>query len=162
MLPIRHRRRAFDGPRSWAESYPLSALHYVRDVWNRVREPRHLKAIFFAYYLVAILAGTVTLLKPPSSVSGELGGFLTIVWSVFFLIGGTSAAVSVFPGWWWLERIGCWSTILGILIYASVVTALHFSQPGSRLTQLTLIALASGLFAIRLLMIRGYSFEPRG
>ncbi len=51
---------------------------------------------------------------------------------------------------------------VGAGIYFYVVLSLHISQSGSRLTQMGWIALGALLFVVRWLLIRKYSFEPRG
>lgn len=134
----------------------------IRRLWGRITEPRHMKAAFAVLYVVTILTGVVTLLVPPMSIAGELGQPLTVAWSVFLLLGGFGGVLTVFPGWWFAERMSIVLVWLGLAIYAIVVLALHFQSPGSHLTQLGMIVLAAGLGYIRWLMIRRYSFEPRG
>lgn len=121
-----------------------------------------MKAAYAVLYAVTIGTGIVTLLVPPMSIAGELGPQLTVVWSVFWLLGGFGGLLTVFPGWWWAERLSIVLVWAGLGIYAVVVLSLHFQASGSRLTQLGMILLAAGLGYIRWLGIRKYSFEPRG
>ncbi|HXH34318.1 MAG TPA: hypothetical protein VNJ54_07895 [Plantibacter sp.] len=137
----------------------MSKLHAL---WQRIREPRIIKTMYLTYYVVAVWVGVVTLINPPNSISGEIGGFLTLVWSLFFLIGGAMGVGAVLPGWWWLERLGIFAILTGILIYSGVVLALHFMSEGSRLTQFGVLIFATGTVVPRLPMIWRYSFEPRG
>ena len=134
----------------------------IRRLWAAISEPRHMKIAYAVLYGVTLLTGVATLLVPPTSIAGELGQPLTVAWSVFLMLGGFGGLVTVFPGWWWAERLSIVLVWLGLGIYAMVVTALHFQSSGSRLTQLGMILLASGLGYVRWLMIRKYSFEPRG
>ncbi len=134
----------------------------MKAIWSSIREPRVLKTIYFGVYAITLLTGIGTLLSPPTSISGELGPILTVIWSVAFIIGGTGGMLVIFPGWWWAERlVGVGFPLAGIAIYAFVVATLHFTSSGSRLTQFGTLMLAAALFVVRWVQIRGYSFEPR-
>jgi|GEM_PF-2829137 hypothetical protein len=133
----------------------------ARRVWESITEPRHLKATYFVFYGVALLTGFVTLLRPPQSIEGALGGPLTAVWAGFVIMGAFGGLLTVFPGWWFAERLSIVMIWLGAAIYFIVVLSLQLSQSGSRLTQMGWIALGAGLFFVRWLLIRKYTFEPR-
>jgi len=139
----------------------LAAGVRLRGLWESITEPRHMKAAFFVLYVVTIGTGFVTLLVPPTSIAGELGQPLSVTWAVFWLLGGFGGALTVFPGWWWAERLSIVLVWAGFGIYAFVVLSLHFTSSGSRLTQLGVIFIASGVGYVRWLMIRKYTFEPR-
>ena len=136
-------------------------MRAVQVAWQRITEPRHLKAAYAAIYLLVLATGVATLLSPPQSIEGQLGNVLTVIWSVFLIVGGFGGTLTVFPGWWWAERLSLILTLAGIGIYAVVVLSLHIISEGSRLTQLGMILLAGSVFAIRWMLIRRYSFEPR-
>lgn len=138
------------------------ALRRLHRAWLRITEPRHMKATYAGLYTITILTGIATLLVPPTSISGELGEPLTVAWSVFLIMGGFGGLLTVFPGWWWAERLSIVLVWAGLGIYGIVVISLHFSSSGSRLTQLGMICLAAGVGYVRWLQIRKYSFEPRG
>lgn len=138
-----------------------AGIAWVRRMWQGVTEPRHLKVFYLGIYMVAFLTGVVTLLWPPNSIEGALGAALTVTWSVFFLAGGMGGMISVLPGWWWAERLSIGLCVTGIGIYGTVVLSLHVTGTGSRLTQLGMIALASGVFLVRWLLIRKFTFEPQ-
>lgn len=121
-----------------------------------------MKAAYAVLYVITIGTGIATLLVPPTSISGELGAPLTVAWSVFLIMGGFGGLLTVFPGWWWAERLSICLVWTGLGIYTLVVLSLHFTSSGSRLTQLGVLLLASGLGYVRWLTIRKYSFEPRG
>lgn len=127
-------------------------------LWGTVREPRHLKAVYLAYYTVTLLTGLLTLLMPPRMIETSIGLALTVGFSGFLIAGGLFGALAVLPGWWWLERLGCVAALCGLGMFCTVV----FASTSSALAALNGVAvLASGLFVIRLLSIRRYSFEPR-
>ena len=133
----------------------------LRRLWESITEPRHMKVTYAAIYALVLATGIATLLGPPRSIEGELGSVLTVIWSVFLIVGGTAGALTVLPGWWWAERLSLILTMTGITIYGLVVLSLHLTQEGSRLTQLGMILLAMSVFAVRWMLIRHYSFEPR-
>jgi hypothetical protein len=137
------------------------SMHSIRKLWESVTEPRHIKATYACVYLLVLTTGIATLLGPPRSIEGQLGTVLTVLWSVFLVVGGTVGAVTVLPGWWWAERMGIILTSTGIGIYGLVVLTLHLTQEGSRLTQLGMILLAWSVLVVRWVLIRHYSFEPR-
>lgn len=134
----------------------------VRRAWESITEPRHLKLTYFLCYAVALYTGFATLLRPPQSIEGALGAPLTAVWAAFLIMGAFGGLLTVFPGWWFAERLSIAMIWVGAGIYFYVVLSLHLSQSGSRLTQLGWIAMGAALFLVRWLLIRKYSFEPRG
>ncbi|MFT4258040.1 hypothetical protein [Microbacterium sp.] len=133
----------------------------LRSLWDRVTEPRRLKALYAFLYAVATGTGVVTLLFPPQSVEGVLGRALVVVWSSLFIAGGVGGMSTVLNGRWKWERWSIGSILMGIGIYGAVVLSLHFTSSGSRLTQLGVLVLAAGLFVVKLELIRWYSFDPR-
>lgn len=133
----------------------------VKRAWESITEPRHLKATYFVFYVVALATGFATLVRPPQSIEGALGTPLTAVWAGFVIMGAFGGLLTVLPGWWFAERLSIVMIWLGAGIYFLVVLSLQLSQSGSRLTQMGWIALGAGLFFVRWLLIRKYTFEPR-
>ncbi|WP_221585540.1 hypothetical protein [Microbacterium sp. G2-8] len=133
----------------------------LRHVWESITEPRHITSAFFVVYLIVTYTGITTLVSPPRTVEGSLGDPLSTAWAILLIAGGVGGALAVLPGWWWAERLAIILTGAGIGIYGIVVLGRQLETSGSRLTQLGVIALAGALFAVRWLLIRGYSFEPR-
>lgn len=133
----------------------------VRRWWERVTEPRHVSVIYGGVYTIALLTGILTVLVPPVTIRGELGPVLTMMWAGLFVIGGAIGMCTVLNGWWAWERWGSILIITGIGIYGFVITTLHFTTEGSRLTQLGVLALAASVFVVRWTMIRGRTYGPR-
>lgn len=137
----------------------------MRALWERITEPRHMKVAYAVIYVATILIGLVTLVMPPQTIRGEVGPIITIVWASLFIVGGMAGLVTVFPGWWWAERLlGLGPVLLGLGIYLVVVIVLHaqaVETGGSRATQIGIILLAAAPFGLRFLVIREYSYEPR-
>lgn len=130
--------------------------------WERVTEPRHLKTVYAVAYLVAISLGLIALIAPPQSIRGELGPVLTVAWGIFALVGGLGGVLTVFPGWWFAERLSIVLIWLALGLYMLVVVILQFSgSEGNRWAQMTVFPLAALLFYVRWYLIRHYSFEPR-
>lgn len=140
-------------------------MRAIQAAWERITEPRNMKVAYLAIYLVTALIGVVTLVMPPQSIAGEIGPLITTVWASLFILGGTVGAVTVLPGWWWAERLLALAPVaIGLAIYAAVVVVLHLQSTdtgSSRMTQVGTIVLASAPFAIRFLVIREYSYDPR-
>lgn len=133
----------------------------LRRWWERITEPRFLSVIYGGVYTIGMLTGVATLLVPPTTISGQLGVPLTFAWSLFFIVGGVIGMVVVLPGWWAWERWACVFSLTAIGIYGFVISTLHFTAAGSRLTQIGVLALAAAVFAIRLVLIKGRSYGPR-
>lgn len=139
----------------------MRTFHRARAVWRSITEPRHLKLTYFVLYGIALWTGFVTMVRPPQSIEGALGAPLTSVWAGFVIMGAFGGILTVFPGWWWAERLSIVLIWAGAAIYFIVVLSLHVTGTGSRLTQMGFILLAVGLFFVRWLLIRKYTFEPR-
>ena len=137
------------------------ARESIAAFWERVTEPRHIKVVYVWVYTVAMLTGLATLLYPPQSIEGVLGRALMVAWSTLFLVGGFGGMVTILPGWWKWERWSISAVLMGIAIYGAVLLSLHFTQQGSRLTQMGVLLLASAVFVVKWMLIRFYSFEPR-
>lgn len=137
-------------------------MRTMRRLWESISEPRRLNVAYFYAYAVALYTGLVTLVFPPNSVEGVLGQVVSATWSILFIASGIGGMSTCLIGWWKWER---WSVVFGLSgvgIYAAVVIWLQvMSLGGFRFTQLGIIALASFVFTIRLLLIRGFTFDPR-
>lgn len=137
-------------------------MRFLAQAWERVREPRHLKVAYAVFYVVAITLGVIALLAPPQSISGELGPVLTVTWGILALVGGAGGLATVFPGWWFAERLSIVVIWCALGMYLLVVIVLQVSsESGARYAQMTIFVLAAGLFYVRWHEIREYSFEPR-
>ena len=142
---------------------PSRVSGWFRTWWLRVPMPRELSVAFTLLYAIAFCTGVATLLWPPMSLSREVGGpqimasvgALLVLGAVIAMLGGAREH-------WKLERIGLWLMAWALLIYATIVTVLHYTSEGSRLTQLGVISMALIAFLIRYLMIWRFTFRPRG
>lgn len=138
-------------------------VSWLQTWWLRVPAPREISVAFTIAYSLAFATGAATLLYPPITLSAEAAGpqaiasvgALLVVGAVLGMLGGA---------WehWKLERVGLWLMSGALVIYAAIIVGLHLSTQGSRLTQLGVISLALCLFLVRYLMIRRFTFRPRG
>ena len=142
----------------------MGVLVWARRLWERIAEPRHLKVAYAWIYMLTVGVGLVTLVKPPRTIEGPLGEAATTGWACAFILGGLLGLLTVFPGWWWAERLAIGLVLIGLAIYVTVVIVQHIEgleSGGSRLTQIGIILLAATPFLLRGLIIRGYTYEPR-
>lgn len=80
------------------------------------------------------------------------------------IAGAFGALLTVFPGWWWAERLSIWLIFGGIGIYFATVVSLQIEAHGdgsSRFTQMGIILFASMVLVIRLVLTKGWQYEPR-
>lgn len=139
----------------------LAATRWVRHTWHEIREPRNIKIVYWCAYWLSLVTGTLTLMWPPRTITGEIGDELTAVWSLLFIVGGAVGAGSVFGGWWRYERLALACIGGGLLVYLTVVCYLHITSEGSRVTQIGMILGFALLWVLRLTMIWAYNYEPR-
>jgi FtsH-binding integral membrane protein len=132
-------------------------IRLARTAWARVKEPRVLRVLFLLGYVVTLIMGVTTLSTPPAIVEGELGPILSAAASVFLIVGGVAGAATVLQGWWQVERHAVAAAMLGIVIFGLALIA-----SASTSTQLGALALGMLFFVLRLALIRGHDFEPRG
>lgn len=149
-------RRSSASGRSWSTRLARS----VRELVQGVREPRRVKAVYWCYYVAAACVGAATLIAPPRTVEGTLGPVFTTAMSLLLVIGGLVGAATVFGGWWRVERLGIWCALGATGIYTGVVTSLDAAAEVSREAHLGFVLISSGLFVVRLALIRGHDFEP--
>lgn len=123
-----------------------------------------MRPAYLAVYLVTLATGIATMLAPPRTIEGELGPVLTAIWASAFITGGLIGICTVLTPWWWLERLGIAIALLGgIGVFAYVTTALHLAAPpgDGRTTTIGVSLLAGGVFVVRWVSIRAYSYDPR-
>lgn len=149
--------------RAWLTVTPAVELaRAARRTWQRIAEPRVLRVVFLLGYVITFSIGVATLVNAPRTIEGVLGPILSVSWAFFWLLGGAVGAATVLPGWWQVERYAVAATMFGFGIYGLVVGVLHFTSEGNRLPQLGALAIALLFWVLRLVLIRGHDFEPRG
>lgn len=136
--------------------------NWFRTWWLRVPRPRELSIAFTVAYSVALLTGIATLLRVP--LLYEQSGVFADLAPVGALLsfGAATAMVGGALEHWKVERVGLWLMSGALVIYSGVVFARAAPHPGPRFTLLGVICLALCLFFVRYLMIRRFTFRPRG
>ena len=132
----------------------------LRRAWLKIREPRVVAVVHAITYLVLMTGGIAALIQPPTSISGEIGAVSMTLLAGMLTGGGLIGAVTVLPGWWWVERYGVALIIAACLIYGWIVTVLHALQPGNRLLQLSIIVGLAGHLVVRLIRIKERPYDP--
>lgn len=137
-------------------------IRHLRRWVGRIPEPRSISVILSIAYAVFVLTGIATLVTPPTSIVGAVGEVTMSLVGWFFLAGGVIGMIAGSTEFWQLERVGIAAMAVGLTTYAYIVTTLHFTTTGSRLTQLGIILIAACFLALRFAMIWRYDFKPRG
>lgn len=131
--------------------------------WLTVPEPRVFSLGWGAAYLMLGCAGLLALVDPPLSLIGS-AGWLPVVLS----LGGLNVLgmfISMISGWcdfWKGERLGLAFMLGAAGIYAGLIVTLQLSETGNRWVQFFYVAFTLVVLGLRYLMIRWYTFRPRG
>jgi hypothetical protein len=129
----------------------------------RIAEPRVVRLLQFAVYIVLLLGGVSAWWAPPEAIAQSLGAVLTGVWGGLLILGGLLGSSSDLRGSWWVERAGLSFCAAGIAIYGINAVFLEVSHAGpSRLMQVATIAAVLLQLAIRWVRIRRYAYDPEG
>jgi len=120
------------------------------------------KGLYVAGWVATCVGGVATLFAPPMTIGVPLGPTLTAAWAWLWIVGGLLAAVAAVQGWWATERLAVGMIAVGLVVYFGVIVILHFGGTGSRVSQMTMLALAGVALANRVVSIWGHDYEPRG
>lgn len=125
-----------------------------------IADPKAVSTLAAGSWLVIAQAGFWAFGSPPTSVANELGAVITTTWAVLFILGGVLAVVGALPGWWYLERAGILILSTGLAIYGGVVWYLHYTVPGNRAVQGSVIIALIILSMARYARISGATLDP--
>lgn len=136
---------------------------WCRTWWARIPHPREISIAYTAIYFVALATGIATLAVPPRTVELEIGAYASAALGVLLVLGAVIGMIAGALEHWRLERVGLMFMLTAGIIYAATVSSIHYSEaPGSRLTQIGFIVIACGALVVRYLMIRRFTYRPRG
>lgn len=121
-----------------------------------VAEPRLVRIIFFAIYILFLIAGSFVINQPPENFVEAITPRLVLMFGCFLLLGGVLSAVAVLPGLWWLERCGLISLGTGMLMYLIIVVTVK----GSPVSVCVSIAFVL-FFILRFMETRQFKLAPR-
>ncbi|KAA9133768.1 hypothetical protein [Microbacterium caowuchunii] len=139
----------------------MGLIRGIRAAWFRIREPRVLRVLYWFAYLIAFLVGVGTLLNPSDAIENAWGPWVAMSWAAFWALGGVAGMATCLTGWWQVERSAVGLILTGLGIYAVVLGVLAVLR-GNSPSWIATVSLAVLLFIIRLVLIRGHDFEPRG
>lgn len=136
---------------------------WFRSWWLRVPQPRDISIAYAIMYAGMLCTGIATLLNPPTTIRAEIGPVLMDCIGWFLVVGALLAMGAGTVKNWLVERVGVVFIIAALACYSVLIFSLHVTESGSRLTQLGVVFFAAiGAFVIRYLLIRGYTYQPRG
>ena len=121
-----------------------------------VAEPRIVRIILFAIYLLFLFAGGFVVTETPDRFVELLSVNLVLMFGGFLALGGLLSSIAVLPGLWWLERCGLLSLGTGMLMYVILIIGTSGSTVG------VCVSLAFVLFfALRYMETRQFKLAPR-
>ncbi|WP_155854333.1 hypothetical protein [Arthrobacter sp. MA-N2] len=129
-------------------------------LWLKVQEPRFLSVCYCGAYLMMAIAGTAVFLDPPRTMENGLGTALVYVWAGLLIFGGVLGSLTTLPGIWWLERPATIACMFAIAIYGAAILGLPLTQPSARIVSVCFIAFALLTFAVRLVKIKHFAYDP--
>lgn len=140
-----------------------SILKWFRTWWLRVPEPRVFSVGWGIAYAVLLLTGLAALYSPPITIVSEIGytaARASIGW--LNIVGTLTAMVSGYFDYWKGERLGISLTAAAAIILGALLAYANGRVQGSTLVVLGYVAFAVIILGVRYLMIRWYTFRPRG
>lgn len=129
-------------------------------LWQILHEPRVRTAIRMVAYAALVVAGIGAFGLPPASLKAAWGGLVIDAWAAALTLGAATCLVATPRGWWWIERIGITIAGTGLLMYLSVVVALHITTDGNRVPQAAVIAFALTLLVERYIATKDAALDP--
>lgn len=135
-------------------------MNIFKRAWNRIHQPRPISVMYFLIYLITLGGGVAALIKPPTSIEGQVGTSAMIVLAGILAFGGLVGSIAALPGIWWLERTAVMSIALSATIYAIILTTLHFRESGNRLLQLTFVLSVLLMQAVRWHRVSQRPYDP--
>lgn len=129
-------------------------------IFRWVAEPRVQRVSFFVIYVMHIVSGIGVLIGQPPAIENVLGGSLSAILAGFMMLGGTVGAVSVLPGWNYIERVGILSVLVGVALCSIVIAWSPWANPGVQLAVWALVTAWIVVFLYRTYEIRLYLIAP--
>lgn len=129
--------------------------------WRSVADGWLTAALLVAVYAALATGGACCLPCPPGALVNSTSYWFSLVWGLMLAVGGVTGAVSVFRGWWWLEKAGLCLLVGGGLIYGAVLVDFQIEDGvGNRWPQVAVTVALVMLLVIRFLRIRHYRIDP--
>ena len=135
-------------------------MNLLKQLWERVHQPRVISVIYFLIYLCMLGGGFAALVDPPGSIQGAIGAGSMTTLAGLLAFGGLIGAIASLPGIWWLERTAVLSIGLAAALYGGIVATLHWTETGNRLLQLAFVLTVGLMQAVRWHRIRERPYDP--
>ncbi len=135
---------------------------WARTWWLTVPEPREISMIYTLIYAAALGTGICTLVIPPPTIQ-HIAAPPTLAFIGYGLVVG--AALAAAGGYWevWaLERGGLVLIAAALAGIGVLLIALQHVELGARVLQLGVLVLAISVLVVRWVMIRIFTYRPRG
>lgn len=139
-----------------------SLAHWLRTWWLEVPEPREISTIYTIVYLAFSGVGAITIIAPPAAVTHIATPGVIIAVGAFFIVGALTAGLGGAWENWRVERIGLALMAAALAGFAVLTLALEDTTIGTRIAVLILILIALAVLVLRWVLIRGYTYRPRG
>lgn len=133
---------------------------FVTGLIRRINEPRVVSVLYFFMYLGLLVGGIAALVRPPTSIEGQIGTIAMVALAVLLTFGSFVGALAVLPGTWWLERTAVLSIGLAAFLYLLIVVTLHFTSAGNRLLQAGFVLFVLGAQGVRWARIARRPYDP--
>lgn len=142
---------------------PPKRVQRLSFLFDWIEEPRAVRVLLFACYALFLYAAWVALFDPPPTILAALGHGYMMWLGGFLAFGGIVAGAGVLPGWFWLERAGTASLIVGASMYAVTVVSLQVTEDSelNRGLQLSFVLVVCLALVIRLISIQGDDLDPK-
>lgn len=137
------------------------AWAWMLRLWGRIAQPRVQRVSYFVVYVLHVVAGFGIAIAQPRAVHYTMGDLVAYVWAGFLILGGAVAAISVLPGWNYVERLGLLSLMFGIGLTSIFIVANPWQPPGLDVIVWALVTGWVVMFLYRLWETRLYDIAPK-
>lgn len=144
--------------------HSLWLVRWLRTWWLSVPEPRVFSIGWGIAYAVLCLTGIAALVSPQITVVEEVGySAAKISIGGLNILGTIIAMISGYFDYWKGERLGIGFTAAAAVILGALLWYVNDKLvQGSTLVVTGYVAFAAVVLGVRYLMIRWYTFRPRG
>lgn len=115
----------------------------------KLHEPRIISGIYGAAYIIATIAGTITLFYPPKTLENIYGDIIMYFVAAALTVGGTLGVITIAKGAYWIERYAVGAIATAISFYLLLTSIIAITGSGYR--QMTLLAI---IFALGFILMR--------
>lgn len=138
-------------------------LSWLQTWWIRVPEPRAFSIGWGLAYAVLCLTGLAALHSPPPEIVDEIGSLVSrISIGGLNIVGTLIAMISGYFDFWKGERLGLGLAAGAAVIFGGLLIYLDGRVEGSTFVALGYVTFTVIVLGVRYLMIRWYTFRPRG